>query len=726
MSLRDVNNGFRKKLAAAMIIIAGIGLTADLGLQNFLNRKHHQDQVADVTLKMAQIRARLEEKLVSCLILINGMSDYISVNPDLTENEFQAMASKLMAHSSLLKNMAAAPNFIISYVYPLQGNENILGKNYRDLPGQWQKAKLAMETGQTVVAGPLKLIQGGNGLVGRDPVFTGQKDNQQFWGLVSGIIDTDRLITDAGMSEQDSGLLLALRVAGSPDTPAEPFQGSADLFDPAANSVHMEVTAANASWQMAGIPVTGWDTSNKDAWIIHVNAGMLACLAFLIAFIRLKDESQLRQTRQTLSEAQSVARLGSLEWDLTSDSISWSNEVYGIFEIDRASMDLTRETYLSLTHPDDRPMAIAALKKAVREKTNYDIDHRILFPDGRIKHIHALGRISCDPYGRPAGVIGTIQDVSDKVAAETALRENREMLRSMSEAAYDAIIMIEADDTIQFWNRAAEAMFGYSSDEAVGRKLHDLIVPDAEERRLAATGLQHFAGTGKGAVLNSVTEFTAMRRDGSLFPVERSVGAFSSGKRWLAVGSLRDITERREAQAKLEKLATIDSLTGLYNRRHFTDLATRQIVQAVRYGQPLSLIMFDVDHFKAVNDSFGHATGDMVLEKLARITRDVLRQADISGRLGGEEFAACLPETGIDGAENLAERLRMSIAMEIMDSPGGTLSVTISLGVTEMVTGGENLDAILKRADNALYRAKDTGRNRVVIAVGNDSEIAPE
>ncbi|MDY0306312.1 MAG: diguanylate cyclase [Desulfovibrionaceae bacterium] len=168
---------------------------------------------------------------------------------------------------------------------------------------------------------------------------------------------------------------------------------------------------------------------------------------------------------------------------------------------------------------------------------------------------------------------------------------------------------------------------------------------------------------------------------------------------------------RDQAEARLRDMATIDGLTRLFNRRHFLETGQTELERARRYGRALSLIMFDVDHFKKVNDTFGHDAGDAVLRALAEAARDAMRQADVLGRLGGEEFAAILPETGLKAGVEAAERLRRAVeALEVRHGEH-LLRLTVSLGVAQ-VREGENLDGLLKRADQALYEAKNSGRNR--------------
>lgn len=192
---------------------------------------------------------------------------------------------------------------------------------------------------------------------------------------------------------------------------------------------------------------------------------------------------------------------------------------------------------------------------------------------------------------------------------------------------------------------------------------------------------------------------------------------------------LRDVTERvrlerelmetgealRHANVELERLANTDSLTGLANRRHFMAVLDAEIERSERYGRPLSLISLDLDHFKTVNDTYGHATGDEVLRFIADSMEEVCRDIDLPARIGGEELAILLPETGLEGAEALAERLRERIASRLQRAPDGrTFHVTASLGVATLGPESPDREGLLHEADAALYEAKRSGRDRVV------------
>ena len=165
-----------------------------------------------------------------------------------------------------------------------------------------------------------------------------------------------------------------------------------------------------------------------------------------------------------------------------------------------------------------------------------------------------------------------------------------------------------------------------------------------------------------------------------------------------------------------EVLARTDYLTGLFNRRHFVELAERELDRAERYQRPLAMLMIDIDHFKSVNDTRGHAIGDLVLQEVARLIRAAVRAVDIVGRMGGEEFAAVLVEMDGESAREVAERVRCMVEEASIRVPEGVpVSVTISIGITHLCGRNADLDTLLNEADAAMYSAKVSGRNRVVL-----------
>jgi diguanylate cyclase (GGDEF)-like protein len=171
----------------------------------------------------------------------------------------------------------------------------------------------------------------------------------------------------------------------------------------------------------------------------------------------------------------------------------------------------------------------------------------------------------------------------------------------------------------------------------------------------------------------------------------------------------------KERTAEVHRLAITDSLTDVFNRRHLMELGNRALNQAQRYHHPLAAIMLDIDHFKKINDTYGHAAGDEALRKLAEQLRKNLRSVDILGRYGGEEFVILMPETSLQTARQSAERLLTDIRALRIDAPQITFGFTASIGVAELnLASQQTIDALIARADQALYDAKQAGRDRVV------------
>jgi diguanylate cyclase (GGDEF)-like protein len=186
-----------------------------------------------------------------------------------------------------------------------------------------------------------------------------------------------------------------------------------------------------------------------------------------------------------------------------------------------------------------------------------------------------------------------------------------------------------------------------------------------------------------------------------------------TGGRMLVYADVTDLVQHAD---KLKVLATVDGMTGLFNRRHFLSLAEIEWSRYQRYSRPMSLILFDIDRFKSINDSFGHYAGDHVIMQIADICRKQKRKSDIIARFGGEEFLMLLPETDLAAARRVAERLRRKVEMSAFSVVSKAITTTVSIGVAEANATMASIFDLIKLADKALYIAKDSGRNRVCAA----------
>ncbi|MDQ6956592.1 MAG: diguanylate cyclase [Mariprofundaceae bacterium] len=288
-------------------------------------------------------------------------------------------------------------------------------------------------------------------------------------------------------------------------------------------------------------------------------------------------------------------------------------------------------------------------------------------------------------------------------------------LHAVVDTALDGIITIDEKGIISSSNPAACKMFAYEEYEMVGDNIR-MIVP-SPHKKPHDDYINRYLETRHARIVNNTREVDAERKDGSIFPIELCVGAKEFDGSWLFTGIIRDITERKALTEKLEKMAISDALTGIYNRGYFTRQLNEEFLRSKRYQLNLSLMMLDLDHFKDVNDQYGHPAGDAVLIAFANQIQKSIRNIDVLARYGGEEFAIIMPETDSDGAQIIAERIRNDVEAMEVNIVNHVVKRTVSIGIACFTNDSidESADAFLIRADDALYKAKHSGRNRVVL-----------
>lgn len=280
----------------------------------------------------------------------------------------------------------------------------------------------------------------------------------------------------------------------------------------------------------------------------------------------------------------------------------------------------------------------------------------------------------------------------------------------------DAVVAVTLDQKVVLFSPAAERLFGYSRDEMIGKPLDTLIPQRSRIAHAAKVGEFHSKGTGARYMGDRKAHLGGLRKDGTELILGATILTATTERGPIMVAMVRDISERIIQQNELARLASSDPLTGQLNRRAFQQALEREWSRALRYKHGLSLLMLDIDRFKHINDTYGHDVGDRVICRFAELVRSSLRDVDIFGRWGGEEFIAALPHTEIRAARSVAERIRETIASHSLVVEGHEpFSVTVSIGLADMGVGGTAHEQMIKHADIALYEAKNAGRNRVVI-----------
>lgn len=296
--------------------------------------------------------------------------------------------------------------------------------------------------------------------------------------------------------------------------------------------------------------------------------------------------------------------------------------------------------------------------------------------------------------------------------------EKGAFLHNLVSLCPDGIIGVDRKGTIIIFNEAAETLTGWRAEEIVGKAHIDQIYDPPGLARQIKKMLHSPELGGAGRLVGARVDINT--REGRAVPIRLSATLImENGQEAGSVGFFHDLTQQRQLEDELRRLSVTDSLTGLFNRRHFHTLLGDEVARSHRYGRPLTLICLDLDNFKPFNDAFGHQEGDNILRQLAACVRAVLREQDKAFRVGGDEFTVIMVETELESAALAAERFRRhfneSWPLAMSEEAGHLRPVCMSLGLAQLAPE-ERTDSLMKRADLAMYEAKRAGGDRAVQA----------
>ena len=366
------------------------------------------------------------------------------------------------------------------------------------------------------------------------------------------------------------------------------------------------------------------------------------------------------------------------------------------------------EHFFQMIHPDDRDAFREKIRQSAETMEEWRCEFRLVLPDGRVQW--RLSRAL--PEALDDGSImwhGYSADITDRKEVEA----QRELLVAALEASANAITITDLKGRMEWVNQAFVEITGYSREELIGN--NPRMFKSGKHDAHFYQDMWHALNTGKswrGEIVNR-------RKDGTLKDEELIIApvADEKGRIHHYIGVKQDISERKRMETELRTQATTDALTGLSNRRHFFQRAEEELARIKRRNATeAAVVMLDIDFFKRVNDTYGHSVGDMVLKHAADLMLRSIRITDCCGRFGGEEFAVLLHETDLDAAVQFSERLREVFEKTPVVTETDTIHFTVSFGVTIMNEHERSVDHAIIRADEALYRAKESGRNRVIVA----------
>jgi diguanylate cyclase (GGDEF)-like protein/PAS domain S-box-containing protein len=460
----------------------------------------------------------------------------------------------------------------------------------------------------------------------------------------------------------------------------------------------------------------GWYGGRVESMI----AGSVLLMAFLDEINSLyrrlgRTMGDLQRSNEQLTVALRGADLALCDWHLTAGELVFGRGWRALLGYPSGELRAEASTLESLLHPDDASRARSALIHHLKGQTPLlEAEVRMRHKEGRWVWvlIRAMA-VDRGKNGRATRLAGTAMDVSPRKSAELEIGRLSQLNELLLNCAGAGIYGIDPSGRCTFINPAALEMLGYQKDEVVGATAHQTFHHHHKDGSVYPESESPVHATLRDGVERDVEE-ALIQRNGEVLPVRMSISPMTDAGRLIGVAVVfRNIAQRKAMEIELRQLAATDPLTGVANRRSFLERVQLEQSRVRRFGQPAALLLVDIDHFKKVNDTFGHPVGDIVLRQLCDLSGQWLRAVDLIGRLGGEEFGILLPGTDAAGAQQVAERFRRDVAESSFQCSAGSVAVTVSIGFTEINAADPDPETAMARADAALYCAKQQGRNRI-------------
>lgn len=406
-------------------------------------------------------------------------------------------------------------------------------------------------------------------------------------------------------------------------------------------------------------------------------------------------------------------------------TVAWSEEGAAMLGLEKRALRHRFRAFLSFVHPDDRDGLVEQMQAKVNACAEYKIEYRIVRADGPMRHLAAKAQTICDEADRPVRTLGIIWDITERKTEEVHLFEQKELAEVTLRSIGDGVIATNEHGKTTFLNRVAEQLTGWSSHAAAGTDVDEVLrvvdesTGDAEEN-VARKCLRLRQAVGVSGRSQLIT------REGRRIPIEDSAAPIWSrdGLVLGAVAVFRDVSHERTLVHQLNWHAAHDTLTGLLNRREFEVALAHALSTAKSEGQHHALLFMDLDRFSVINDTCGHGVGDLLLQLLAKMLQQLLRESDSLARLGGDEMGVLLSACPLGQAQTIANNIREAVKGFRFPFDNRFLDISASIGLVPIDQDSSSMTELLIAADHACSVAKEEGRNRVHLYRESDAVMA--
>ena len=622
--------------------------------------------------------------------------------------------------------------FVAEYLWPMFGNEGVLGLDISAQPTNLAAMRYSRDSGQTVVSAPFDLLQESShraGIVIRVPVFdpTAGTAEQRFVGAVASTLRVYDLVQGLGSQGYLNGIAVAMDDLGpvrpnSGDNAVRPLLEQTAPGLPGARPLVRVLAVHDRRWQLTFYPTRSFLTPSETRlpWLAGLAAALVSLLlastvALLVrqrtlALVRaqLSDEAR-RESEERFRALFNQTTVGVAQVDSATGQFVRVNQRYADI-LGYSPQELVGMTFQSLTHPDDLAADLAHFRRLQSgDVPEYRLEKRYIHKDGHEVWGDATVSSMWASGSAPGYHIAVVQDITARKRMEENLRANEQRLRSILERLPMGLCLVQDDGLISFRNARYVQICGYTQEEVPDTNTWwQRAYPDATEREAIRQRL--LATLHQGII--PLAEYTIRCADGKYKPVEIS-GIFVEGGRLI---TMQDLSERKAAEEEINQLAYYDPLTRLPNRRLLMDRLQQALAASARHHRSGALLMLDLDNFKTVNETRGHDRGDALLLQVAHRLRSCVHEDDTVARQGGDEFVVVLedlgdsPEEAAARAEDVGQRI-LGMLREPYQIDGDAHHSSLSMGVTIYSGTRETVDELLKRADLALYQAKNAGRD---------------